>query len=101
MLNRPSKILTGIIATQTDRIVQPQSAPATVQSFDSEDEDEVEQEKPEPVKMLDVAATFDEVVVWGHEVLPASDDTFVKGVEEWIAFAEAVWISISGNLRPY
>lgn len=71
-----------------------------MESFDSDnDEEEVEQEKPEPVKMLDVAATFDEFVVWGHEVLPASDDTFVKGVEEWIAFAEAVWNSTSGNRK--
>lgn len=44
----------------------------------------------EPVKVLEEAASFEEMVVWGHEVLPGSDDPYVKGVEEWIAFAEAV-----------
>jgi ribonuclease H2 subunit C len=34
--------------------------------------------------------TFEDLVVWGHEALPAADDTFVKGVEEWLQFAEAV-----------
>jgi hypothetical protein len=35
-------------------------------------------------------ACFDEVVVWGHEAVPASDDTYSKGLREWISFAEAV-----------
>lgn len=47
----------------------------------------------EPVKVLEVQGTFDEMMVWGHEVLPAADDTFVKGVEEWVRFAEAVGAS--------
>ena len=32
-------------------------------------------------------------MVWGHEILPAADDTFVKGVEEWVRFAETVCAS--------
>jgi ribonuclease H2 subunit C len=59
-------------------------------SDDEMDEQSEEEEQPEPVKTFDVAATFDEIVVWGHDQLPAADDTFVKGVEEWIAFAEAI-----------
>lgn len=53
--------------------------------------EEVEQD--EPVKVLEKQATFDEYVVWGHETIPAADDTFVKGVEEWVKFAEAVCYS--------
>lgn len=49
-------------------------------------------ERDEPVKVLEKQATFQEFVVWGHEVLPTADDPFIKGVEEWIQFAEAVCI---------
>jgi Ribonuclease H2 non-catalytic subunit (Ylr154p-like) len=49
-------------------------------------------EEPESVKILKEEAKFDEIMVWGHDRLPAADDTFVKGIEEWIAFAEAVWV---------
>lgn len=47
----------------------------------------------EPVKVLEAQGTFDEVMVWGHEILPAADDTYVKGVEEWVRFAEKVGAS--------
>lgn len=42
------------------------------------------------VKVLEQKATFDEFMVWGHEQLPPASDCYVKGVEEWIQFAEAV-----------
>jgi ribonuclease H2 subunit C len=35
-------------------------------------------------------------VVWAHETIPAADDPYVKGVEEWIKFAEAVCFLLSG-----
>ena len=41
---------------------------------------------------LEESGTFNEFVVWGHESLADDDDTFVKGVEEWISFSEAVSI---------
>lgn len=47
-------------------------------------------EPEELVKILETQNTFNEFVVWGHEVTPAADDAFVKGVEEWIRFAETV-----------
>lgn len=65
----------------------------TYTTLDSDDDIQIqdeEDEPPEPVKILDELSGFDEVVVWGHDHLPAMDDPFVKGVEEWIAFAEAL-----------
>lgn len=59
---------------------------------DSESTNE-EGEQDEPVKVLQKQATFGEYMVWGHEMIPAADDTFVKGVEEWVKFAEAVCYS--------
>lgn len=35
-------------------------------------------------------ARFEEVMVWEHEAVPDADDIYVKGIEEWIGFAEAV-----------
>ena len=44
----------------------------------------------EPVKILEEQASFDEVVLWGHESTPDENDPYVKGIQEWIAFAETV-----------
>ncbi|PWY92895.1 ribonuclease H2 subunit C [Aspergillus heteromorphus CBS 117.55] len=72
----------GIVATPSDRVM-----PSTQTSADVEVE---ETEPEEPVKVLEKQGTFDEYVVWGHEWVPAADDSFVKGVEEWIKLAEAM-----------
>lgn len=42
------------------------------------------------MKILETQGTFEDMMVWGHEHLPAADDVFVKGVEEWVRFAETV-----------
>ncbi|THC99525.1 hypothetical protein EYZ11_000985 [Aspergillus tanneri] len=70
----------GIVAMPTERLL-----PSTQNKSANE---EVEQD--DPVKVLEKQATFDEIVVWGHEAVPASDDTFVKGVEEWAKMAKVV-----------
>jgi ribonuclease H2 subunit C len=61
-----------------------------VDSSAADDEDDEPADKPEPVKILQSNASFSEITVWGHDMLPAADDPFVKGIEEWIAFAEAI-----------
>lgn len=58
-----------------------------------EEEDGLEgQDVPKKVETLimDKTAGFDHVVVWDHEAVPGAEDMYVKGVEEWIGFAEAV-----------
>ncbi|KAL2853429.1 ribonuclease H2 non-catalytic subunit-domain-containing protein [Aspergillus pseudoustus] len=76
----------GIVATHTDR-----ELPMTTQNNANDTEvEEVDGEREEPVKVLEKQATFGDFVVWGHETIPASDDPFVKGVEEWVKFAEAM-----------
>lgn len=74
----------GVVATSTDRVLP------TTQRADSDGAEDAETEPEEPVKIMEMQSTFDEFVVWGHEALPAADDTFVKGVEEWLQFADAV-----------
>lgn len=53
-------------------------------------EADTQAEQEEPVKILEKQTTFDDFMVWGHEEVPAADDPFVKGVEEWLKMAEAV-----------
>lgn len=71
----------GVVALPTDRLV-PANRNRNIENELLE----------EPVKILESQATFDNFIVWGHEIPPAADDTFVKGVDEWIKLAEAVWI---------
>jgi ribonuclease H2 subunit C len=78
---------TGVIATVTDRTSQ-----QPVKNVPAEDDvTELEQ----PVKVLEMQGTFDDMMVWGHEILPAADDPYVKGVEEWVRFAETVCYSLN------
>ncbi|KAJ5972493.1 Ribonuclease H2 subunit C [Penicillium vulpinum] len=74
----------GVVATPTDRVL-----PAA-QRTDGDSAEDAEAEPEEPVKILETQGIFEEFVVWGHEALPAADDTFVKGVEEWLQFADAM-----------
>ncbi len=58
-----------------------------------EGEGEEEEEVQDEMKSLESVASFEEMVIWGHEAVPEGDDAFVKGVEEWVGFAEAVsWV---------
>ncbi|KAL4957997.1 ribonuclease H2 non-catalytic subunit-domain-containing protein [Aspergillus filifer] len=71
----------GVLATHSDREV-----PSTTNNETMNEEDE----QAEPVKILEKQATFGDYIVWGHETIPAADDSFVKCVEEWVKFAEAM-----------
>lgn len=53
------------------------------------DDDPVEEEEEE-LDVLQEIGSFDEIILWGHESIAESDDAFVKGMGEWIRFAEAV-----------
>jgi hypothetical protein len=65
------------------------------------DEDDDEEDKPlVETKIVEERATFNEVMIWGHETTAdATDDPYTKGMEEWISFAEAVspicWLVIT------
>ncbi|KAI1623411.1 ribonuclease H2 subunit C [Exophiala viscosa] len=84
----------GVVAKSTDRYLPQSTKSQSGPTFTAVDEDieieEEEEEPPEPVRILEQVSAFDEVLVWGHDQLPSSDDPFVKGIEEWISFAEAI-----------
>ncbi|KAJ9613462.1 hypothetical protein H2200_003404 [Cladophialophora chaetospira] len=83
----------GVVAKSTDRYLQP-SKLATGPTYTAVDEDieiaDEEEEPPEPVKILEETSGFEEIIVWGHDIVPTNDNPFVKGIEEWISFAEAI-----------
>ena len=44
--------------------------------------------------IMEEHAKFGELMVWDHEAVPDAADVYVKGIEEWIGFAEAVGSNI-------
>jgi hypothetical protein len=62
------------------------------------EDDEDAEEVPE-VKVMEEQSEFGDMIVWGHEALPDDmADPYVRGVEEWVAFAEQVcWVGIGRN----
>jgi ribonuclease H2 subunit C len=72
----------GVVVSSTDRVL-PKLKPTV-------DDDEEAEEDPD-VKIIEEQSEFDDVMLWGHEALPDdSADPYVRGMEEWIAFAEQV-----------
>ena len=95
----------GVVVRSTDRIVENTSDDTETsrgnavrehghekgEEFEQEGTEDVDQEEEEePVRVLEEIGTFEEMVVWGHESLPGEDDIFVKGVGEWLRFAEGI-----------
>lgn len=54
-----------------------------------DDEDE-EPEIPEPVRIVEQVSKVEEMIIWGHDQVPAPDSILVRSVDEWVAFAEAI-----------
>ena len=59
-------------------------------------EDDKEDDEEGEFQALEEVSSFNRVVLWGHESLVEGNDPFVKSVEEWIGFAEAVSPALSG-----
>lgn len=70
--------------------VSSQTKVDVVPAGDEEDDDTAAENME--VVVLKENGSFDRLVVWGHEGLVEDDDPFVKGVEEWINFSQAVRI---------
>jgi ribonuclease H2 subunit C len=87
-------MVVGVIAKSTDRYLPQPTKSQDSPTYTAVDEDveiaDEEEEPPEPVNVLEETATFEDIIVWGHDILPTNEDPFVKGIEEWISFAEAI-----------
>lgn len=88
-LKLPEKY-TGVVAQKTERRLptQPQGRRNEIEK--DQDQDEEDTQLPIEVQILETNGTFDQVVIWAHEAVPEGEDVYVKGIEEWIGFAESV-----------
>ncbi|PGH01521.1 ribonuclease H2 subunit C [Blastomyces parvus] len=61
-------------------------------NFDLEDEEDDDNDEDywKSFTIVEKQGSFSDFMVWDHEKVPAADDPFVKGVSEWIRFAEAM-----------
>ena len=77
---------------QRSNAIQKQQAQRLSAPQDDEVDDGAENEgDSEEARVHLRSSTFDELIVWGHEVVPDDlENPYVKGVEEWMAFAQAV-----------
>lgn len=60
---------------------------------DDEDDDDmaIDQAAPRELKIVEQLGTFDAITTWKHENVPLdSEDPYIKGIQEWITFANAV-----------
>lgn len=85
--------------TKTDRVIQEPASRQEEPSGTREDDDlSVADEVGEPLDeavAMDEVATFDGFTVWGHEALPdQKDNPFVRGLAEWVKFADAVCLEL-------
>ena len=79
----------GAILTKTEKLLPAHQPPIPPSDSDIMEEEEDEEDLPAEIKIAEASRTFDSFVVWGHESLPDStSDPHVKGIEEWISFAE-------------
>ena len=75
----------GVVLQKTDKkVITKPSIPVPG------DEDDLVAPKEIETTIMDQHARFGEIMVWDHEAVPEGTDVYVKGIEEWIGFAEAV-----------
>ncbi|KAK6434194.1 hypothetical protein LTR95_009623 [Oleoguttula sp. CCFEE 5521] len=78
----------GVLLEKTEKpIIAKPAAPTFDENGEVEDAAVVQHVE---TKVMDRKAAFEEVMVWGHDALPEDGDEFVKGLGEWIGFAEAI-----------
>ncbi|KAI9724056.1 MAG: hypothetical protein M1812_000774 [Candelaria pacifica] len=87
----------GIVATTTETKLPENSNRDKISDVSnrdvrmSEDDEDGDEAESEAAKILEENAAFDEIVVWGHEAVPETEsDPYIKGMDEWISFAETM-----------
>jgi ribonuclease H2 subunit C len=83
----------GHLLQKTNKIV-PVKPKIHVPRHNEEEEDEEEDEEeeiPVEVKVVEEKGRFEEILVWQHESVPAEEeDVYIKGLGEWMSWAEKV-----------
>ncbi|KAF1830986.1 ribonuclease H1 small subunit, partial [Decorospora gaudefroyi] len=81
---------TGAVLHVTDKQVPQVRSQAQA---DGEEEEDGEDSLPVEVMVAEQVGVFEEVVVWGHGgEVDGGQDLFVRGVREWVGFAESMHV---------
>jgi len=90
---------TGAILNVTDKSLpttqsQPTQTPVEQQDIEDQDDEEEEMEvDPEEIKIAEQIGSFDSIVVWEHGgKVDEEKDGYVRGVREWIGWAESMHV---------
>lgn len=87
----------GVVVSTSERIL-PKNEVVQARGDMVDDGDGGDEEVEKDVNVMEEQASFEEIVVWGHEVLPdGMADPYVRGVEDWIVFAEQVRGFVGGG----
>lgn len=80
-----------MVLEKTGRILRVETRAPATRAEDSLSAEDDEDEPVEEVQIMQEVATFESLTVWGHDVAPAEvDDSYVKGIQEWMSFSHAV-----------
>lgn len=82
----------GAVLQKTDKKVV--AKPSIPIPGAEDDLDEATAPKEIDTMVMEQHAKFKEIMVWDHEAVPDAGDVYVKGIEEWIGFAEAVGLDV-------
>ncbi|MCJ1366136.1 3'-5' exonuclease [Acarospora aff. strigata] len=82
----------GVVLKSTDRTVSQGGIQGEISQADKvvSAEHEEDEDEDEAINVIEEQASFDKVVLWGHESTPDGNDPYAKGIEEWISFAETM-----------
>ncbi|EME78843.1 uncharacterized protein MYCFIDRAFT_168150, partial [Pseudocercospora fijiensis CIRAD86] len=76
------KNYTGVVVTTTG---------TTIPSKQTEEEGDGAGEEGAEMREMEEIGKFEEIVVWGHEMVPdRREDVYCRGLEEWVGLAESV-----------
>ncbi|KAF1944407.1 ribonuclease H1 small subunit [Clathrospora elynae] len=88
---------TGVVLHITDKQLPQSRTQAQPSNEDTEEGDAEEESMPVEVKMAEQVGEFDEIIVWGHGgEVDGGQDMFVRGITEWVGFAESMHIDADG-----
>lgn len=90
-----------VLERSQDMLATSTSRNSNMRETDAHDDQhgEEEEELPIEVRLLKQQAHFDKIMVWSHEAVPESDDPYVKGIQEWMTFSQAVSVAVSKYKR--
>lgn len=85
------KIRKGAVVVKTNHKLPPSTNTDPRRSANPAESDDDPDDAEEEVALYQEVSAFGEIISWAHESLPdQTADAHIKGIEEWVQFAEKV-----------